>query len=133
MGTDINGYVEVNTVQVSDEDCWFAVIDIDILVERNYDLFGKLFGVRAQSGFQPLAATKGIPVDTSNTSIFDGHGNSVVCHTWVDWGELSAFMPNLNVDSALYGWLFIFNSMESLAKKYGNDNVRLVVAFDNFG
>lgn len=45
MGTDVNGYVEICTINLSDQDSWFEVLKINIIAERDYRLFGRLFGV----------------------------------------------------------------------------------------
>ncbi|MDF1780154.1 MAG: hypothetical protein P1U67_02545, partial [Alcanivoracaceae bacterium] len=58
---------------------------------------------------------------------------SIVCHSWVSWEELKVFLPNIEIHRELSGWPFIFSSMENLAEEYGSQNVRLVVAFDNYG
>ncbi|WP_223788305.1 hypothetical protein [Marinicella meishanensis] len=46
MGTDIHGNVEINGMVFSDEDVWSKQLEICILAEREYLLFGALFGVR---------------------------------------------------------------------------------------
>jgi len=135
MGTDVQGYVEINTIKNSEEDIWFDIINIEIIAERNYEVFGKLFGVRASKEVIPLAPSRGIPDKTSDKErILDEKYKTIVYQSWVNWNELSKFLSNHNFEEKLYfGWHFIFTSMSELAKEYGGENVRLVVAFDNYG
>lgn len=135
MGTNIQGYVEINTIQNSDEDIWFDIVNIDIIAERNYEIFGQLFGVRASKDIKSLAPSRGIPPRTSDKEVIsDKNYTSVVDQSWVDWSELSEYLITNNFKNKHYfGWRFIFSSMKKLAKEYGDKNVRLVVAFDNNG
>ncbi|WP_428242711.1 hypothetical protein [Gynuella sp.] len=109
------------------------MVKIGVITERNYEIFGKLFGVRTEKSVKPLAAKRGIPANTSNRDELDENKESIVFHSWVDWEELKGFLPNINICPELSGWSFIFSSMERLAEEYGNKNVRLIVAFDNYG
>ncbi len=135
MGTDVQGYVEINTINISEEDIWFNIIDIEIIAERNYEVFGKIFGIRTSKEGNPLAPSRGIPPNTSNKEkILDKKHNTVVYQSWVNWSELSEFLSNNSFkEELLHGWQFIFSSMAELAKQYGSENIRLVVAFDNYG
>ena len=133
MGTDVQGYIEINTCNESGEDLWFNVIDIGIVVERNYEMFGKLFGVRAVSNAEVLAASRGLPEGTPNRKELGTNEERIVNQSWATWKEIEAFIPNINIDSELWGWPFIFDNMSSLSQRYGLENVRLVVAFDNYG
>ncbi|RYY04023.1 MAG: hypothetical protein EOO53_03780 [Gammaproteobacteria bacterium] len=133
MGTNITGYIEINSIKESDEDIWFEIIKIDVVAERNYEVFGNLFGVRSQAGVNALAASRGIPTGTSNSNSLICKSNTYVGHTWANWRELKLAKNLIYSNSEISGWNFIFESMEILSKKYGEENVRLVVAFDNYG
>jgi len=133
MGSNIVGYIEINSVKESDEDIWFEIIKIDVVAERNYEIFGNLFGVRSETGVNALAASRGIPTDTSNSSSLICKSNTFVGHTWANWRELKLAKNLIYSNPESSGWAFIFESMETLSKKYGEENVRLVVAFDNYG
>ena len=61
MGTDICGWVEVKYGNM-----WWPIIKIDYLVNRNYDIFGCLFGVRNYANFKPIAPDRGLPEDVSS-------------------------------------------------------------------
>lgn len=57
MGTDIEGWVEardVNLHELFDETLWLPLVRIGYLVERNYAMFGSLFGARSLA-FRPIA------------------------------------------------------------------------------
>jgi hypothetical protein len=132
MGTDVKGYVEISTIILSDEDYWFEVLKINIIAERNYGVFGRLFGVRAKEGVVPIAPNRGVPDSTSNPEEVYVDVESVVCHTWLTWDEIEYIVSPENLGE-LPGWSLIFTTMNSLSKIYGSQNVRLVVAFDNYG
>jgi len=58
MGCDIHGLVEIREI-----DEWYDIFKADLLLLRNYDMFGCLFGVRNPANFKPLFADRGIPDD----------------------------------------------------------------------
>ncbi|MBI3969132.1 MAG: hypothetical protein HY329_26120 [Chloroflexi bacterium] len=74
-------------------DTWRAVVDARILVSRNYDAFGCLFGMTNHAHFRPVAAKRGLPEDAS-ARVRDDAAESVkvtdgfVMPTWVTWAEL---------------------------------------------
>lgn len=117
MGTDVLGYIEINTVQESGEDNWFKVVDIDVIAERNYEIFAELFGVRASARINPLAKSRGIPDSSPNKQMLVG-SESVVYQSWIKWSETSEYLSSNNINLTEYfGWQFIFLSMENLAKE----------------
>ena len=135
MGTNIHGYVEINPIKESDADVWLVVIDIGSVVEQDYRVFARLFGVRVKQQHAILADHRGLPTDSVNHR--QHHitlSEDVVHHSWVTWQEINDFMPqHLDLDVELWGWHWVFNSMQTLAARFGAENVRLVVAFDNYG
>ena len=58
MGTDVYGYVKISTVELCDEDLWFDILNIDVIAEQNYCIFGRLLGVRANEEIVPIAPDK---------------------------------------------------------------------------
>ena len=44
---------------------WYSMGDIGMMISRNYRLFGYLFGVRKDFGFEPEFANRGLPDDLS--------------------------------------------------------------------
>jgi hypothetical protein len=114
--------------------------------QRDYAAFGCLFGVRNQAGYRPLAAGRGLPRDVSSGLraesepwVAEGHLTGA---TWVSWAEIAALDPGsapdhyvgpLTADSILGGeshWKHVFAVMKALADRFGEEAVRLVVAFD---
>lgn len=142
MGTDIQGWVEFKAGQSDD---WEAVVRIQFLVERAYDLFGMLFGVRGVREVLPLAADRGLPADLSAEVKCD---IEPPCEhpTWILWQEITAIdwdeeldVPALRLtygkpvqrkDFLRPGWSVLFAMMAALATRFGADGVRLVVWFD---
>ena len=92
MGVDINGWVEF---QQAGETTWNHCIDISLLIDRNYDAFGCLFGVQNYARFAPLAAERGLPLDCSDQVRHDTEeiGEYAFGHTWVGWSELHQLDP----------------------------------------
>lgn len=89
MGTDINGWVEFR--QAADGQ-WNHCIDISLLIDRNYDAFGCLFGVKNYARFAPLAAKRGLPADRSAQVAHDAAEMEGFAfgHTWIGWATLQA-------------------------------------------
>jgi uncharacterized UPF0160 family protein len=97
MGTDIHGWVEVRPL--ADEPEWYGVINAGLLVGRDYDTFGCLFGVKNYAGFVPLAAGRGLPEDASAEvravttraeGMTDGeYAAAVHSASWIAWSELT--------------------------------------------
>jgi len=133
MGTDVHGYVEVNTILHSNENIWFVIVDIGVLAERNYEVFGQLFGIRAQPGWTVLAPGRGMPKDTNKHQNIIFEHEDIVGHTWASWSELDEYLKTFQLHPECLGWKFVFSSMRSLAEIYGSENVRIVVSFDSYG
>jgi hypothetical protein len=203
MGCDVHGYIEFR----QSGRMWWGIIEIDVIVGRNYDMFGSLFGVRNYANFKPLFADRGCPKDASITveeqkkNWGDGaHGWSYMTFTDIldfelSLGDLSGLDDRVHelritddndlIDTSKAGhssqlekwgvyevlsgvepvppaaisdnapdavtledrvfarlpltrkevysdeWKFVFKMMKTIAKEYGNDNVRLIVWFDN--
>ncbi|MFV5994779.1 hypothetical protein ACNPQM_20495 [Streptomyces sp. NPDC056231] len=80
---------------MDDSSAWHAAFDLYSLgVDRNYDAFGCLFGVRNYVNFRPLAPNRGIPIDASETvrAELDRLPWPDQAHscTWITWAELKA-------------------------------------------
>ena len=133
MGTNIHGWVEVNTINESTENIWFRVIEIDILVERNYEVYGSLFGIRAKNDVVPIAPNRGLPNDLPEYYAQELKGKSMVGVTWASFEEIREHLAKLCENQWLRGWKFILNSMDELQMRFGKGNVRIVVGFDNYG
>ncbi len=176
MGTDIHGFIEVH-----ENGHWTAKGDVDL--DRNYVLFGCLFGVRNRGNFRPLFPNRGLPEGISQeTQALQKYCHS---HSWASYAELAAIDPEeeaLALDDWVYvfevqpdgtealvlemafdekkgmpkllpvsvknpifrrirlkrkdalaraGYPRLFEQLSELAKKYGRENVRIVVFFDS--
>ena len=156
MGCDIHGYVEQDffaEYEKQEHQSWYSVVSLDMVAERNYKIFNKLFGVRGDSD-NGIAYNRGLPKDEEeqnkpkdSESNWDERPNSVIdlekwgsdAHSvsYIYWDEIKDVLDN-DFDSLLYegsndipfGWKFVFDSMKRLAKRKGSKGVRMVVWFD---
>ncbi len=92
MGADIYGFAEIfKNVPADGPEAWVGVMRLHELVERNYGMFGALFGVRNIDGFVPAFAGRGLPADASEaTAIESSDLDGGVRPSWILWSELSA-------------------------------------------
>lgn len=147
MGCDIHGWVEVRPYDF-DKDYWKSMVNIDHL-ERNYQIFGRMFGVRMyEENFTPIAPERGQPL--SSKYYVKGDEDSEISSRdrdyehWdldahsMSWISLKEIMDNEErILKPKEGYSFdskfamLFRIMKELGKEYGIDNVRLVVWFDN--
>jgi hypothetical protein len=131
-------------------DTWYPVIAASILVGRNSDAFGCLFGAAFRRDmFAPIAAGRGLP-DNVSTRVKEEAAkydqvDGFVWPTWVSWAELdrvdwddSALRPGLpdqtttsmrHRDALDDEWWSLFALMRELAKRFTPDGVRLIVWF----
>jgi hypothetical protein len=89
MGTDISAWIEVTFETLPHENEWITIVHASLLFNRDYDLFGCLFGVKNYANFRPLAPDRGIPKDASITvrnELFKEAENP----SWILWSELKA-------------------------------------------
>ncbi len=117
-------------------DCW----GFDISEERWYYLYGALAGVRGDTA--PIVQPRGIPSDLSPevAEAFDSWGPDFHTPTYLYPQEFKAAMDDVRramkenggdgeIDSKT--WLAVEGTLLLLEKLYGNENVRIVIAFDN--
>jgi hypothetical protein len=149
MGSAILGWVEwLHHEREDGFRYWVGVVKIDGLMERNYGMFGSLFGHRNVGGFAPIAAGRGMPDDASDDAqylLLDRGGTEA---TWISWDEIRAIKweeegeeetlggPSFGrkvrrSDTLKPGWATLFKLMEDLADAFGPAKVRLVVWFDS--
>jgi hypothetical protein len=149
MGTDIRGWVEVVDEQSDGYRQWVGVIKINWLVERDYGMFGNLFGQRNYAEFSPIAAGRGMPPDASEEVQYAALDRAVVNPSWILWSEIkvidweeeegqedtldgSSFGRTVRrKDTLTPGWSTLWRLMGVLANQHGDTNVRLVVWFDS--
>lgn len=187
MGCDIHGWIEVRQFEF-DPKYWTTAVNAGMLLDRNYDMFGCLFGVRNYTNFKPIANNRGVPDDVSKKVrkeiddwAGDGHSHSYITYEEmkrINWEEeaedYDGRIHEYNLDGRMVSkfewcsslteedlktlakekvlkkdkWIFklekerrkdarggrwdlIEKLMSVLADAFGDENVRLVVWFDN--
>jgi hypothetical protein len=126
MGTDIMGWVECRRKLIDDE-TWEAVLNLDfVYLGRDYQAFGRLFGVRNTTKVQPIAAKRGLPADSSSQVKKEAAASGFYAHSWISWQELKT--SEWEADQY---WQPLMKVLEILASLYGEENVRLVVWFED--
>jgi hypothetical protein len=147
LGTDIYGWVEVMNERSDGNRQWFGVVRIRWLVDRNYGMFGNLFGKVNYGEFLPIAEGRGLPADASDEVSYDAASYNPVDPSWLLWSEIMAInweeegqsdtlggdrfgRQVRREDTITDGWSTLWDVMEVLADRYGDANVRLVVWFD---
>ena len=133
MSTNLSGWIEINTIVRSDVDQWFRVMELDVLVEQTYDVYGKLFGVRTRDGVEPVAAGRGLPPNTSQWMGGGLNPDHYLGITWASYEEIREPLAQLCHSRFMDGWFFVLECMEKLTRQFGPGNVRVVVGFDNGG
>lgn len=82
MGSDIHGWIE-RSIDGSE---WEPFMDVSHL-NRNYDTFGLLFGVRNYGGFKPIAPKRGIPENASDFVKKEAEDEDSHSHTFITLEE----------------------------------------------
>ena len=117
--------------------CWGE----DITGVRDYEMFGYLAGVRSHpSEIPPIIIPRGIPKDIGHRikDKIDEFGTDGHSHTWMTPKEysLACTLNQLRDPEETYGavakeWIILREVLNTLEKHFGNDNVRLIMFFDN--
>lgn len=144
MTCDIHGWVEVRKFKDQQGGEFYSIIKIDYLVEQNYKVFAYLFGIRNDFYFKPKFATRGLPeyskwqkesdhrTEKSETvKDFEAWGIDAHSPTFATYKEIKEILPQLNLVNNSQGWLALFAMMYDLNSKYADEDIRLVVWFDN--
>ena len=126
MGTDIDGWIECRR-EIIDDEGWIPAIDLGLLyLGRDYRVFGNLFGIRNRTDIQPLAAERGLPDDVSEQVRKEAANQELYGHTWISWTQVKECVW----EGDMY-WKAVVSVSEILATIYGDENVRLVVWFED--
>lgn len=133
MSTEIFGWVQVNTREISHEDRWLDVMRITMYAERNYDLFCELFGACCPTT-NPRMAHPGLPGIMANP-VRDYMENALTDRnshdfSWVTFAEIREGVDKYERNRGIPGWHLVFSTMRYFAGDYGEENVMLVVGFD---
>ena len=146
MTTDIHGWVEVRKFKDQDgQGEFYSAIKIDHFVEKNYKVFAYLFGIRNNFYFKPKLGQRGLPHyeqfqihskchNEKSETLQDLQNWGVDAHdaTYVTYKELKEILPRLVSDKVVtQGWLALFAMMYDLNAIYNDEDIRLVVWFDN--
>ncbi len=93
MSVDISGVIELRgAISAGSPEEWIGIINLEQLVERNYGIFGALFGVRNSDGFIAAFPDRGLPLNLSReaSTQFELAGEGAVRATWALWREIQA-------------------------------------------
>ena len=123
MGCDIHAHAERTFDERWDADLIFhSGGELDI--ERWYELFGYLAGVRGEN--DPIVLPKGFPVRVSEETkeSYDDWDSDAHTPTWITFKEMKK-LPKKFKGEPFYKY------MEALAKLHGESNIRMVFWFDN--
>ena len=123
----MTGPYPLGWVEVRINKRWYGVIEAShILWKKNFDVFEKLFGLYGHED-EAVAPYRGIPRDAS----FEVKEHPLIDeltafgHTWISYRELKENEEILTED-----WKLLLKMMDALAEHYGEENVRLVIWFD---
>ncbi|MEK6909700.1 MAG: hypothetical protein AABW61_01330 [Candidatus Aenigmatarchaeota archaeon] len=157
MGIDIHGWTIIRPYK-NDKSYWRKVINIDGIVGRNSSMFDYLFGIGGYGYFKPVAENRRLPkelpkdIDPLLKGELLEESKDNIGISWLDWTEIKKIKWNKKPDGmmsdrinkellrndikkrrlALAGdWGLLFKIMKSLAQKYGDENVRIIVWFCN--
>lgn len=138
MGTDIHTNIEVfnkktdkwerKALYYKDDDGNFKEA-WTVLDDRNYDLFGKLAGVRTIG--EPFVYPRGLPDNLSNETK-ELYGDASWCHdeTWYDYCELHLYSQTCNVVKPFIDAIDVVLEAYSIYYPDPGD-VRIVMWFDS--
>lgn len=159
MGTSIYGSVEIKKFDDGFDD-WYSIIDVGMALGGDYDVFGCLFGIRNYANFEPLFANRGFPNNFSHDFYKTESWKNVTWCTYqellnVDLDEKGVLShQRFELSNGIFGlpeneiqegkrkymtrgqalshpdFQQLMELMSVLAKRYGNDGVRMVVYFD---
>ncbi|BCL80107.1 hypothetical protein ccbrp13_25720 [Ktedonobacteria bacterium brp13] len=125
MGTDIDGWIEYRNIDLDDE-TWYPAMKIGVVyLGRDYETFGYLFGIRILD-VQPIAARRGLPANVSPQVREDAAYGNLYAHTWITWHEMKQGSWKRDVY-----WDPTIRVLEVLGGLYGDENIRLVVWFED--
>ena len=142
MGTDCLGHVELlswGSEPGDPDELWLTALVLDpMLVDRNYRLFCRLFGVRcADVGRQadqrvplmPIAPRRGLPANAAADTLHRLRNSED--QSWTTPSEVAQAFQGLELDETEWGWQYVRDSVRLFAEKLGPQRVRLVVGFSS--
>lgn len=140
MGCDIHAMVEVridpyklNEKWPDDNGVWGWWMGAgEVFIDRDYELFASLAGVRNTMAITPIAPARGIPEEPSELyrAWKRMWGDDAHSHSWVTVEELTA-MEGLQRGGAAKTVRRIIRTMRKLEQLHDASDVRLAFFFDN--
>ena len=154
MGCDIHAHLEVKLISknfrdqvraaITDELRWHYYSPVKI--ERNYEIFAKMAGVRNNGDIEPIAMPRGIPDDISliTRMNYEQLGSDGHSYSWLDVDELielkEFYKSTLSIgplSQCPFLGVWVFRNEIDDYKKYPDEfppevaDIRLVFWFDN--
>ena len=129
MAKDIQGFIEINTINYSEKNHWHHFMDISKLIERACPVYGILFDDNENK--KMIIYTNRNKKDSSNKIPGKSKKNNSVGNSQILYPEVKANINRIPLSEYTWGWSFIFDTMKKLSSEYGNDNVRLVADFNH--
>ncbi len=132
MGTDIHVYIEVKMGGK-----WHLYNQPKI--SRDYDLFARICGVRANtgSGVRPIAPDRGVPEDASTVvkAEYEYEDSDIHSATWLSWVEAAKLQKDFPPSEGVFRDLFDYILQDGIEddESWGRvfEDVRVIVWFDN--
>jgi hypothetical protein len=118
MSTDIIGWVEVRI-----NEHWFGVVDIQVLMQRNYRMFDFLFGGR-NDNFVDAIAGRRMPEEKSREAEKSG-----IWESWIGLDELLEIDWTKHKDIFTDDWKRLIEIMKLVSQTERVTDTRLIVSF----
>jgi hypothetical protein len=125
MGCDIHGFVEVRQ-----HNFWEGIINLNYF-DRFYHYFCKIGGVRCYDDNPSCETDRGLPEDISipTKELYKEQKIDAHSETWLTTNE---FLKAVKcVDKSSKWWVALESMVRTLETIFGNENVRIVIWFDN--
>lgn len=110
MSTDMYGWVEIRVLEANamHGDVWESEVVVRRLANREYEVWGWLFGVQGDEGSRPpIAPSRGLPADVADMTKTDyaaarsAHPHELHSTTWITWAEIASIDWDERVDDRM--------------------------------
>jgi hypothetical protein len=130
MGCD--SHLSIETLQPFINSLRWETYALDVPQDRDYDVFEAMAGVRSKDKTkEPIFPPRGIPFDASQSVIYWYKRSGEHTPSWLYPFEFAKAMDSIDRDDLGKEWHALEAILTSLAKIYGDRNVRLVFFFDS--
>ena len=133
MGCDIHGWVEFRygppSIKGDMQLGWWTALHAGHILTRHYLYFSRFFGVQSDNDEPGAFGDRGLPNKLSAfvEDLYKKYESDYHSPTWCTAKELLTLQSGCEDGD----WNVLFQLIFVLASYYGDDNVRLVVWFDN--